>query len=88
MNKLMDSEGNGQRPVARPLMNSAGVPHLNPPVLSEKEKEKIQDLQKETKKRKFAAQQLAALRPSESLQQKDFDDMERRGLVLARVQSI
>ena len=38
LNQLMKSETAGQRPVARPLMNSSEGPPLLTPVLSGKEK--------------------------------------------------
>lgn len=81
LNQLIASESAGQRPVARPLMNSSSeVPRLITPVLSEKEKAKIAGLEREGKKRKFAAQQLASLRTGDSLQSDEFDKMSRQGV--------
>ena len=76
----MKSESAGQRPVARPLMNSSEGPPLLTPVLSGKEKGKLSDLKNESKKRNFAAQQLASLRTGDRLQTDEFDEMARRGV--------
>ena len=80
MNQLMKSESAGQRTVARPLMNSSEGPPLLTPVLSGKEKGKLSDLKNESKKRNFAAQQLASLRTGDRLQTDEFDEMARHGV--------
>ena len=67
------------RPVARPLMNSSLRVEAGPsgitPALSQKEHEKVAALEKLTNKRKFAAQQLASLRPEDRLPEEDYQKM-------------
>ena len=82
MTNLIEEKNAGQRPVARPLMNSIGscasIAPESTPVLSEKERKKIADMKKDTKKRQFAAQQLASLRVEDSLQKEEFEKMTRQ----------
>jgi hypothetical protein len=75
------------RPVARPLMNSSLRAEAGPsgitPNLSQKEQAKVADLEKLNKKRKFAAQQLASLRPEDRLPEEDYQKMaEQLGVFL------